>query len=278
MKAFCLLLLCVSLVSQASGEKAVRKTVEATMHVVGQVVISAQGRVESYRVGEESLPPEVARLVARFLPACQFAVTPASGKPGPVKAGVALQIVARQTSDGRVVVAVKDYLFQDPDTPRYITEKEMRPPDYPAGAVLSGLSGTVYVALRLNPDGTVAEAHAEQVNMTVVAREKTLERGRGLLAKAALAKARKWTFNIDERWHRQPGPISVRVPVDFRLAEASGGKTSKNHPQWQAYVPGPYSPIPWESAQVADGGVGAMTPGQLYPVGSAIRLKAPVGI
>jgi len=239
-------------------------------------VIAADGTLASYTIDkQETLPADVQNLLARYLPSCQFEVRTASGKPELVKANMTLQLVVRQTKDGGAVISVNGSVFEDPDTPQQIVSRSLSPPMYPMNAVHSGMSGTVYVVLRLNPDGTVAEAHAEQVDMTVVGSENELRRGRDMLAKAALTKARQWTFEVKPQRLAERGPISVRVPVDFKFSNGPGIRDKSGYGEWHGYVPGPHVPVPWLPERIANDGVGAMTPGRLYLLDSAIKLRNP---
>jgi TonB family protein len=232
---------------QAAGPRAVRKTVEASMQVKGQVVIAADGSLQSYTLEKpEALPEEVKSLLARYLPACEFSVTTASGKPGIVTSNMTVQILARQNEAGGARISVNGAQFMDPKTPEYIRKVAMPPPQYPMSAARAGLSGTVYLVLRLNADGSVAEAHAEQVNMSVIASEGVLRQGRGILSKAALVKAREWRFEVTPARLAEEGPIDVRVPVDFKLGPVPKDKVDGPvYGKWEVYVPGPYASIPW---------------------------------
>lgn len=261
----------------ARGPGAVRKTVEASMQVTGKVVIAPDGALRSYVLDNpEALPAEVRSLLELYLPACEFSVTTASGKQEEVTAKMSLQVLARQNGKGGSILTVNDSNFMDPDTPDPISVVDMSPPQYPMTALRLrlGLSGTVYVVLRLNPDGSVAEAHAEQVNMTVIGSESALASGRSILAKAALTKARQWRFTVSAAALAEGGPIDVRVPVDFKF-EPKPLKNQSEYGKWQAYVPGPRAPIPWRPEAIASEGLGAMSAGGLYPLDSKIKLRSP---
>ncbi len=270
-----LLALLVALPAFAAGPGGVRKKVEASMQVTGQVVIAPEGNLQSYALDQpELLPAEVKSLLAKYLPACEFSVVTASGKPETVTSRMSLQVLARQDSEGGFTLTVNASQFADPDAPQEIKAVDMAPPNYPMDAARMGFSGTVYVVLRLNPDGTVAQAHAEQVNMTVVASDNVLRTGRRLLEKAALVKARDWRFQIMSARLAEAGPVDVRVPVDFTFSPESASGESK-YGKWQGYVPGPYAAIPWRP-QATDGqGLGALAAGGLYPLDSRIKLKNP---
>lgn len=264
----------------AAGPGGVRKTVEASMQVTGEVVIAPDGSLQSYALDKpEALPAEVKALLARYLPACEFSVTTASGKPETVTAKMSLQLLARPDEAGGFTISVNGSQFQDPDTPAStagIRAVDVTPPNYPLGAAYSGMSGTVYVVLRLDPDGSVAEAHAERVDMTVVASDAVLRQGRNLVAKAALVKARKWRFSISPEKLTGDSVINVRVPIDFTLVPEQAGQ-SDAYGKWRGYVPGPYKPVPWRTEPVAEQDLGALLAGGLYPLDSRIKLRKPSG-
>ena len=265
----------VALPALAAGPGGVRKKVEASMQVTGQVVIAPGGELQSYTLDRPELLPEAVKsLLAKYLPACEFSVVTASGKPETVISNMSLQVLARQNSEGGSTLSVNASRFADPDAPETIKARDMAPPNYPMDAGRMGFSGTVYVVLRLNPDGTVAQAHAEQVNMTVVASDNALRIGRRLLEKAALVKARDWRFEIMPARLAETGPVDVRVPVDFSLRPERPGSESK-YGQWQGYVPGPYAAIPWRPQEAEAEGLGALAAGGLYPLESRIKLKNP---
>lgn len=253
--------------------KAVRKTVEASMQVTGEITIAPDGSVKSYHIEKyEALPADVKRLLDLYVPKWSFVPIVRKGQPVTMQAKMGIQVVARPAKEGAgVEVLIRDTVFEDPNAPVTVVARKLAPPTYPMDAAGAGVSGTVYVVLRLNPDGTVAEVHAEQVNMTVVASENELRQWRDRLAKVAVNKAKRWTFEVLPGQLAKRGPISVRVPVDFTLSRADSVKYGK----WQAYVPGPYAPIPWDQERTASTGVGAMTPGRLYSLDSPIKLVSP---
>lgn len=265
----------VSFPGYAAGPGGVRKKVEASMQVTGQVVIAPGGELQSYTLDRpELLPADVKSLLARYLPACEFSVVTASGKPETVVSKMSLQVLARQNSEGGSTLSVNASQFADPQAPEDIKALDMAAPNYPMDAVRMGFSGTVYVVLRLNPDGTVAQAHAEQVNMTVVASDNMLRIGRRLLEKAALVKARDWRFQIMPARLAEAGPVDVRVPIDFAFRPEHPGSES-SYGKWQGYVPGPYAAIPWRPQATDAQGLGALAAGGLYPLDSRIKLKNP---
>ena len=276
---FTMLALC-AFAASASRHDTVRKQVEASMLVTGELVVAPDGAVKSYTLDRaDALPPGTGELFAQLFPDWELEVARADGSPlqAPAAVKMSVQLVARPTGvDDERRIMIQDTAFWDPKAPVQVLRKgELTPPKYPPIAYRSGMSGIVYVVLRLNPDGTVAETHVERVDMTVLSDERQLRKFREVLAEAAVGTAKQWTFSIAPERHAKPEPIGVRVPVEFLLSRKQVAQSE--YGKWHVYVPGPYAPIPWQN-RTADGGIGAMVPGQVYPLDAPIKPRgSPTG-
>ncbi|HOS60516.1 MAG TPA: hypothetical protein PK661_10500, partial [Syntrophorhabdaceae bacterium] len=70
---------------------------------------------------------------------------------------------------------------------------------------------------------------------------------------AALNVVRKWTFSIPTKGERAGQPYwSGILPVSFRMWGGSR-PPDEEEGQWQAYFPGPCTPIPWRVLEQDDG-------------------------
>lgn len=124
------------------------------------------------------------------------------------------------------------------------------PPVYPLRMVEQRVSGTVYVVVEVDRSGRVEEAAVRQVNLRRLGDATELKRWRDALAEATLAAARKWTFNVPtsgtgasaHQWF-------VNIPVNYSLL-APGQKPPPPY-TWDAYVPGPVNPLPWQPSAAA---------------------------
>jgi hypothetical protein len=279
----CTLLALCAFAASAARYDNVRKQVEASMLVTGELVVAPDGAVKSYKIDRsDALPPETRELLAELVPAWQLDVKKADGSPlqSPAVVKMSVQLVGRPTGvDDQFRVTIGDTAFWDPKAPVEVEAKgKLTPPKYPPFAYRSGMSGTVYVVVRLNPDGTVAETHVERIDMTVLADERTLRKFGKVLADAAVGTAKQWTFTIAPERLARPGSASVRVPVAFMMYK----QPEPEYGKWHAYVPGQYAPIPWQN-RTADGGdvdsgIGARVPGQLYSTDAPIKLRrSPAG-
>jgi hypothetical protein len=264
------------------------KQVEASMLVTGELVVAPDGAVKSYKLDRaDALPPEARELLAEVVPGWELDVAKADGSPlqTPAAVKMSVQLLARPIAgvDGQLRVTIQDTAFWDPKAPDQVEARgKLTPPEYPVLANRSGMSGIVYVVLRLNPDGTVAETHVERVDMTVLTDEKTLRKFSKLLAEAAVGAAKQWTFNIAPERLVKPEPIGVRVPIDFLLVDRRNATPKTKYGRWRAYVPGPYAPIPWRNRTAdggdVEGGIGALVPGQVYSTDAPIKLRgSPAG-
>lgn len=284
---FTLLALCAFTASAARYEKT-RKQVEASMLVTGELVVAPDGAVKSYKLDRaEALPPETRELLAEIIPAWELDAKKADGSrlQSPTAVKMSVQLLARPIAgvDDKLRVTIQDTAFWDPNAPAQVKAKgKLTPPEYPLFAARSGVSGVVYVVLLLNADGTVADTHVERVDMTVLGDEKTLRKFSKVLAEAAVGAAKQWNFDIAPELLTVPKSVAVRMPITFKLATDKNQTPKAEYGRWQAYVPGPYTSIPWQK-RTADGGdvergIGAMVPGQLYSTDAPIKLRgSPAG-
>lgn len=284
---FTLLALC-AFAALATRYETTRKQVEASMLVTGELVVAPDGAVKSYKLDRaDALPPETRELLAEVVPSWELDVASADGSPlqSPAAVKMSVQLLARPIAgvDDQLRVTIQDTAFWDPNAPVPVKAKgKLTPPEYPLFAARSGVSGIVYVVLRLNPDGTVAETHVERVDMTVLGDAKTLRKFSKVLAEAAVGESKQWTFDIAPERLAKPEPVAVRVPIEFKLVADESQIQEAEYGRWRAYVPGPYAPIPWQGRTAdggdVEGGIGAMVPGQIYSTDASIKLRgSPAG-
>ena len=246
----------------AGGPRAVREQVEASMVVTGSIGVTPQGTVLAYTIDHpEKLPPLIVDLIGKDLPRWTFQPVLLDGKPVSAKAGMSLRLVARSAGDGKFQIGVRSAWFGDPG--QGIKKDRMDPPRYPIQAVRGRVEGTVYLALRVDREGKVADAAAEQVNLRVIAGDNEMKHWRDLFAKATVEAAKAWTFTpaeaSDHALYRD-----VKVPVAYGL---SAGPIARRpvYGQWETYVPGPLEPVPWSDAdRMLTGGVDALPDDGVY--------------
>jgi hypothetical protein len=234
----------------------VARRAEASMLVTGSIVVTADGSVQSYLLDHpEKLPSGVVALIAQTVPSWAFQPVVVDGKEVIAKASMALRVNARETAKDQYTVRVAGASFGMRD-PAHVGYDAHVPPHYPYSAMREGVSGNVYLAIEVGPNGSVEDVAAEQVNLFVMGDARTMKRWRNELAAASVEAARKWTFHV-------PGapvgdaPFIFRVPVRFCMNNALHG-CKDGYGQWQGYIPGPREPIPWLSkAQLASGSVDA---------------------
>jgi len=185
---------------------------------------------------------------------------------------MSVRMVARPTGEDGFALSISGVEFgeYDDQSTEYLTRDRMDPPKYPMAAVRMGGKGTVYLVLRVNRDGRVADLFVEQVNLTAIGTEPEMVQIREHLAKAATGAAWKWTFHPpttgetvdDEHW-------SVRVPVAFELDRPETPRYGK----WQAYLPGPRQTASWAQDGASPDAIAA---GGLRPVGGGVKLLTPL--
>ena len=224
------------------------KDVESSAVISGTIVVAKDGTVQAAAVDD---PDRYGQAIADMVrdAALQWRFEPVlrDGEPMVAKASMHVRVVLKKTDDGKYNARIKAARFgeDDPkvtDTLRSAEGNKKIMPGYPAAAARYSVQGTVYLSLRVDRSGHVAEAVAEQVNLGNIGPERLATRYRKLLADSALQAARQWTYVLpttgklvnEESW-------TVHIPVSFNLVSYRAG----SGPVWEAYVPGPYTPAPW---------------------------------
>lgn len=257
----------------ANSRQAVRESIEMSMLVTGSVDIAADGHVLGHAVDQpDKLPPVVRKLVDDAV--AQWRFEPVKLDPGTDRgrARMGLRVIARKTAPDNYELRIGGTSFgaEGGVEGKTLTGRDMSPPRYPQEAVLSKVTGTVYLILRVGRQGTVEDVFAEQVNLMVLGNERQMARARKLLTDASTAAARRWRFGVPTQGDQAGKPAwFVRVPVDFKFS----GQSAPAYGEWQAYVPGPWNRAPWSIG--VDDAPDAMIAGDLYPVGEGPKLITP---
>lgn len=274
---FAVLSLC-AFAAVAAGPREVRKQIETSMLVTGTIDIAPDGSVDGYRLDQpDELSEFVVELIDKAVPGWRFEPVLVDGKVVKARSKMGLRIVATRLGDDRYQIEIRsagfgDYAGFGKSGGRTVSSLELDTPSYPWMALDSGVSGTVYLVLRIGRDGSVEDVIAEQTNLTVVGNERQMRMGREMLEKAALAAARDWTFRPPTAGDAVDDPFwSVRVPVDFVLDDERNAK----YGAWQAYIPGPRQTAPWleDEGSAPD----ALVAGGVYQVGEGPRLLTALG-
>lgn len=249
----------------------VRKQMEVSMQVSGEVEVDARGKVVRYELDQrEKVPEDVQKFLDRKIAGWQFEPTVLDGQAAAIRNRVGMLVVAKRIESSDFQIELRSIGFHQAREPGTRVELvSATPPAYPRAAARAGAAGTVYLVLKIGRDGNVADVMAEQVNLRMIATERTMDRWRALFAENAVANARQWTFRPpphgdladDDSW-------TIRMPVAYTLgameAEAPYGR-------WQGYIPGPRQRAPWVAADDVD--PDALAAGGLYQVGGPRILR-----
>ncbi len=260
---------------QAQTASAVRKTVESTMLVTGEILIAADGHVDGYTVDQqEKLPPETLQLLGQAIPSWTFEPIERQGVRVAARSRMNVRLVARKVEEGYQMSVRSAEFGGDPAPGETVAKLRMDPPTYPMSAARSGASGTVFLLVEVGRDGRVLHADAAQTNLTVVSNARDMASWRNLFEKSAISAARAWTFTPPTVGDSAAAASWViRVPVQY----AFKGMREEGYGKWEAYIPGPRHLVPWMSSKVAaDSGLDAGLEGQLMQVGYGPQLQTPL--
>ena len=234
--------------ASGGGIRSVRERVESSMVVRGNLSIETDGSVSALQLDkEEALPVGVVSMVRDAAMKWRFEPILREGAAVRALAPMSLRVVARKVDGDSYEISLRGINFarlDGEDDAENIARIEMKPPRYPEQAYRAGVSGSVYLLLKVDRDGKVADAFAEQVNLTVLSRESEQRWARDLLAKSALAASRRWTFRVPAQGPNAGQPFwVVRVPVSYALDR--GAAEGQDAGRWVSYVPGPRERAPW---------------------------------
>lgn len=249
----------------AASAHEVAKQAEASMMVVGTLTVAPNGSVSSYQLDDaEKLPAAVSGLLQQAIPSWQFDPMVRDGKPVSVRSRMSLRVVLHPLGDKRYRLYLAGAYFSADGKPLKSDASRRTQPRYPMQAIRDKVSGTVYLALKVDAQGRVIDAMAEQVNLRIAGDDHEMERYRRLLADSALKAAHSWV--LDPRWFDGAGDHYAMVPVSYALNVGPGGHAMPDSPgHWDVYVPGPRHSVPWFDAGTMVAGSGdALPDGGVY--------------
>lgn len=262
----------------ALAEAPAKSVAEASMDVTGTIDIDASGVVTGHTIDRaRSIDSAVVKLIDSVLPTWRFEPLPADGKVHSPRMPMSLLIVAKQVTENKFTARIQSAHFDDPDIKpgETVSADRMSAPSYPELVQRSRVVGTIYVALRVDRSGHVAEAIAEQVDVGTLDFKPASERATQVLTAATLKAAKAWTFHPPTTGEWMDAPFwSVRVPICYQIGSSSPvGK-------WHPYIPGARQHIPWLDAKddrLAAVGPEGMLAGSMESLGLGRQLLSPVG-
>lgn len=251
----------------------VRNQVVGSMRLTGTLVIGVDGAITAYAIDHsEKVPPEVLRHVARYVPRWRVIKSGGAGNKR-----FSVRVMATPRGDGYFALSLVGASIVEKQRP----EEEMsfdRPrkrPSYPHSLRGIGVSGTVYVVVKVGRDGDVEDFVTEQVNLNLVGTSAEVAKAQADFAAHTAAAVRQWKFRWPKAGPNTSQPYLVaRVPVDYILNQRLG------YAEWEYYVPGPRRTAPW--VRQADGmalGAGEAGVPQVLGMGPRIEtsLEPPAG-
>ncbi|MEZ5460521.1 energy transducer TonB [Dokdonella sp.] len=280
---FCLALGLVSVAFAASAGSVseLRKQAEASMLLTGSVEVTQEGTLRRFELDHpEKIDLAVRDFVERNIKSWSFEVgSLPTGVPAnaTILNNMSILVVAKPIEGDTfsLRIAASYFSAKEPEPDTEVRYRSVKPPEYPFSAVRAGVSGKVFLLVRIDRNGNVEEAMAEQVNLQAVAdNEKEMERWRNVLAQASLKAVKRWKFTIPTRGEQALSDAFIaRVPISFNLRR----KKEAEYGQWTPYIPGPRHSNPWENADDNPG----FAPDALAANGgvysnNGLRLKSPM--
>jgi len=262
------------LAAPAAGPGAVRKQIESSMLVTGEVQIDAQGQVEKISLDQpERLPAGIVKFVQGQVQDWTFEPVLVGGTAVPAMSRMSLRVIGKRLDKDSITIGIRhaNFLGTEPGEGEAVSSIEMPPPRYPSSAARDGAQGSVYLMLRVGQQGTVEDVVVEQINLRIVGSEKQMENWRRQFADASLSAARRWTFAPPTAGELAGEPYwSLRVPVEYMMG--SDAPTAR-YGQWHTYVPGPRQRAPWAGEESPGFSPDTLAGGSVYMAGRSKGLR-----
>lgn len=277
------LLGCSMAVVAGPGHRATMKDAEASMLLTGTINVDTKGAVTGFTIDHrEKVPSAVVQLVDGTVPHWRFDPVTRDGQAVAATTTMSVLVVASQPDETHYRITLKAATFGDGSNDaghsagdeKSVTRKSMHPPEYPASAYLSGVSGVVYLVVKIDHTGRVGDASVEQVNLRALGSARDSDDWRRAFGEAALRAAKRWTFNVPAAATNEDPFFSVRVPIDYQFV----GEEPK-YGSWSTYIPGPRQTIPWLHLHDMDdwSAPDALVAGGVYQPGKGLHLLMPLG-
>ena len=272
----CILLACSFTSTAANGPGAVRKQVESSMLVTGTIDITPAGDVIAHTLDKpEKLPKGIVEMTTRLLTQCKFEPMALRDK-AISRSTMTLLFIAKRLDDGRYNIDLRSASFRSgnlEDKVR-VDPKENPRLSYPVSLVHSGVSGTIYLQLKIDHDGKVANIDASHVDLRVIGSEPEMKRWRNMMASSSVETVRKWNFIVPKSGSEANagfwfGTIVIRYQTE--------NESDAEYGRWQTYVAGPKALIPWlQDTRLAGENIDALTPNRFHTAGTDRRLLTPL--
>lgn len=266
----CVLLACTAWAG--GNQNGIRKISEASMLVTGWIEVMPDGSVHQFTLDQqEKLPPVVVDLMQKAVPSWKFHLT--DNISAIHRAKMSVRIVAKRVDDAHDSISIASTTFGEPNaTPSdHVTYKNKLQPLYPPEAIRERFGCTVYLVVRVDRQGQVADAAVEQVNLDAYADERRMDRIRDLFSDAAINFAKRSTFNLPTTGnHVNDAYWTVRIPISYFI---HGLTSPPSYGQWQAYIPGPHNAAPWlKDDPLASQSPDAVPPGSIADAHPSMQL------
>lgn len=253
------LLLCAAIAVAPSARAA---SVVGALHASGEIRIGPDGRVLSHALSDH-VPRPVAEAISRSIATWIFEPVTEDGVPVIAETRMHLTIEALEHSRDELALRVGQVWFGDELVPEMT-----RAPVYPERAIERGVGARVLLALRLQPDGRVLDAHPYQTSFAKGTDRRLANRLRRDFERASVAAARTWHYAPE--LVASLGP-SLLVPVQYSLHREPPTQAS-----WFLFDPGEIVPPPWPFDPSGVAGRSSLEGGRAVREDPRIRLHTEV--
>jgi hypothetical protein len=224
-----------------------------TMRVDGEIVVDERGNVVSHTVGTP-IDAKLRDVIDRSVATWKFVPPTAGGKPARMKSGMRVTLAGREVADG-TEISIDNVVFFDPnedakaaakrdDVVMHITSMTRHvyaPRNF-------RVNGIVTMAIRANPDGTVAEVFPTQCSLYFAGGDKaTFEKACKQMTDSAAKAIRTWRVGIELNGNTPtPENLTAILPLSYKaFGDQTQIRQSGLAGYWRPEARTPYRQAPW---------------------------------
>ncbi len=264
---------CLSLVLGAAVAAPANEDAEILLSVSGKIHIDREGSVVDYSL-DTRVSDAVRQAIDSQVRGWRFEPIVVDGAAVPATTSMGFTIRAEPTPDGRFELHFGKTSFGAPESIA-ASQRGKGAIQYPMALLEARAGGRVMLAVRIDSDGKVIDAHPYQTSLNVRGSERQVQRLREALEHAALRAVVHWRYRMVESVDGESVAMSAIIPIDFAINTPAAPRSKQIG--WRKLVPGPINRAPWQAPVPADLDLASLEEGAVASLDSRFRLRTGDG-
>ncbi len=262
-------ILCLSLVVGVALAEPKGDDAEILLSVTGKIHIDPDGSVVDHGL-DTDVSTELRKMIDSRVRGWRFEPIIVDGVAVPATTSMSFTIRADPIADNRFELHFGKASFGSPEQIAS-SQRGKGAIQYPRALLGVRAGGRVLLAVRIDNDGNVIEAHPYQTSLDVKPGERQSQKLREALERAALKAVVHWRYRMAESVDGESVAMSAIIPIDFAITTPAASRPKQIG--WRALVPGPVNRAPWQPPLPDDLDLASLADGSAASLDSRFRLR-----